>query len=442
MALSGTERSTSSSPATRATGRTRFKGLRTLLRGRTISLKIWLLLLIILSVLLPVQIMIQSEQLLEAYNDRYFPVVPAQPGEVVPEEDVAFVVWDGNPVTGMFELHKRQVNGNSWKYRLVNRYAHIPMYALSLLSVLAIIWLFYRWKLHKPLSLLNEGMAHIRQQDLDFKVDYHSRDELGQLCQGFEQMRGQLNDTFHELWDAQAAQVQLVQAFAHDLRTPLTVLKGFAGLLELQADRDTLEPAKVKQHALLMQDNIIRIERYLDGLRELRSLEQWKLSVSPLSLSAYADRLRSEASLLARLAGKQLTVEPPAETTVHWDAALVSRILTNLTANALHYAASQVRITLRREQAELVITLSDDGPGLDAAALQRAFEPFYRGDDSRSGAGLGLGLSIARSLAVRHGGSLGLANRLADGRVAGAEAMLRLPCAADGIANVASIQKL
>ncbi|MCL6458771.1 MAG: HAMP domain-containing histidine kinase, partial [Gorillibacterium sp.] len=363
-----------------------------------VSLKVWLVLLIIFSVLIPLGIFALGTSLLDAYNKR-LPVVDYKEGEVVSPKDAVWLTLKGDVTGGFFTIKQKHVGVNSWQYHLFNDYLFIPMFVLSFLSVVAVVWLFYRWKLQKPLKILSDGMAHIRRQDLNFTVHYHSRDELGELCEGFETMRAQLDTTFKELWDSQAMQRELVQAFAHDLRTPLTVLKGYTGILALQADRDTLQPEKIKQNTRMMQENITRMERYLDAMREMRSLEEWALSKVPVDVTEFANRLREQYGLLAEVVGKSVTVTTSAEGTVSWDTALVSRVLDNLTANALQHAARAVHISLTREAETIIIRVEDDGKGFTPEAQQRAFEAFYRGNAARSGAGMGLGLSIARSLA-------------------------------------------
>lgn len=399
------------------------------LRKRAASLKVWLVLLIIVAVALPIGIFSLGTHLGDQYRSS-LPVVNYQEGDPIAAGDAIWLTLEGDAKTGFFTVQKKYVGVNTWQYRFFNDgYIVIPLFLLSLLSVIGVVWLFYRFKLQKPFRLLTEGMAHIRRQDLNFSVSYRSQDELGELCASFETMRLRLDEAFRELWDAEAAERQLTQAFAHDLRTPLTVLKGYTGMLEQEAGRDALRPEQVQARSRLMLDNISRMERYLDAMREMRRLEEWALRPEPVELGAYAERLRCHYGRLAAAAGKQVEVTLAAEGVVHWDTALVSRVVDNLAANALAHAAAKVRLAISGEADTVVIRVMDDGKGFSAEAHKRAFEAFYRGDAARSGPGLGLGLGIARSLAVRHGGTLAVGNRAAsagehasagDGAVSGA----------------------
>ena len=102
--------------------------------------------------------------------------------------------------------------------------------------------LFYRWKLKEPMALLLDGTRRIRAHDLDFTVPAVSADELGQICAAFESMRLELLRTNRELWRQAEERKRLNAAFAHDLRNPVTVLKGTVKLLRQDSsDRQALD---------------------------------------------------------------------------------------------------------------------------------------------------------------------------------------------------------
>ncbi|NLT15786.1 MAG: HAMP domain-containing protein, partial [Clostridiales bacterium] len=106
----------------------------------------------------------------------------------------------------------------------------VPIY--SALCVIAAALLFYRNKLKKPLLLLADASDRISKNDLDFSVDYKSRDEMGRLCGSFEKMRTALEENNKSMWHAMEERRRLNAAFSHDLRTPLTVLRGYTDFLK------------------------------------------------------------------------------------------------------------------------------------------------------------------------------------------------------------------
>lgn len=397
------------------------------IKARQVSLKVWLILLFAASILLSVGLVSLVVSAIDEYNDRFHPYVEVKEGDAPSPDDELTITWKGDPVGGFQQHRMRHVGANTVRYRVVNALSPVLSILLSALSMLALALLFYRLKLRKPLMELTEGMEHIRRQDLNFTVNYNSRDEMGELCRTFESMRMQLDSAFQQLWQAQESQRQLTQAFAHDLRTPLTVLKGYAGILGQQAVRGNLQPDKVQHSALLMQDNITRMEGYLDGMQDMHITGQWSLNRERVSLCDLADHARDSYLMLAKQPNKKITVTCRAKGDAELDVALVNRVLDNLTANALQHAASHVLVELLRENDDILLRVEDDGEGFSPESLRRGFEAFYRGDISRSGANMGLGLTIASSLALQHGGELSISNQMHGGRIAGAVAICRLP---------------
>lgn len=126
--------------------------------------------------------------------------------------------------------------------RILRAMGVIPLVGLVLFPAAGLAGagaLFYRWKLKEPIRILLEGTERIQAHDLDFTVSQPSADEMGQVCAAFETMRAELLRTNRELWRQGEERKRLNAAFAHDLRNPITVLKGSVKLL----DQDPLDPA-------------------------------------------------------------------------------------------------------------------------------------------------------------------------------------------------------
>ncbi|AIQ10691.1 HAMP domain-containing sensor histidine kinase [Paenibacillus durus] len=391
-------------------------------RIRRLSLKVWITLLLPVSLLCVFSVFSLVQQVWTAYESRFYPLVTVQEGTNGSPGDVTYVTWSGDPASGMTMKRMRQIGADTWGYRMMNRLFPVISIVLTGLSLFGLAVLFYRLKLRRPLLELRSGIERLRRQDLDFTIRYRSGDELGDLCAAFEEMRGQLDAAFKELWDAQESQRRMIQAFAHDLRTPLTVLKGCSDLIGLQTDKGSLSLETVKRNTQLMKENILRMERYADSLREMRSYEEWELKPETVGLTEWCRKLESQWTLLAKPARIRLAVICRGGGYAEVDSALLGRVLDNVAGNALRYASSRVDITLDLRDAGLQIKVEDDGPGFSPESLRRGFEPFYRADAAR-GTGLGLGLTIARSLTKRHGGNMSLRNI-----EAGASVLLRVPC--------------
>ena len=161
--------------------------------------------------------------------------------------------------------------------------------------------LFYRYKLKNPIAVLQMGTERIREHDLDFEIPEVSGDELGQVCAAFETMRAELLQTNQELWRQAEERKRLNTAFSHDLRNPVTVLKGTVKLLR-QGNAD--------EHALeRLETYVLRLERYVEAMSSIQRLEQMPVQKKEVELCILRDELEETARLLAPNVETQVCVE-------------------------------------------------------------------------------------------------------------------------------------
>jgi histidine kinase len=225
-------------------------------------------------------------------------------------------------------------------------------------------------------------------------------DELDQLAVTFNQMASRLERT-------ESMRSQLIGDLAHELRTPLSTIKGsLEGLMD-----GMLEPDEA--NLLQLHREAERLQRLVADLQELSRVEAgaFELKLQPASVG---DLIASAAERLGRQfqdKGVNLEVElPPGLPTVLADDDRTGQVLLNLLGNALQYtpAGRAVRIRARGAAAEVQIEIQDEGIGIPAEHLQHIFTRFYRVDPSRSraGGGSGIGLTIAKHLVERQGGRI------------------------------------
>jgi len=274
-------------------------------------------------------------------------------------------------------------------------------------GIMAAALLFYRRKLKEPLAELRLATAKITVNDLDFRVNYQARDELGQLCQSFELMRSTLAANLAEMWRQAEERQQLNAAFAHDLRTPLTVLKGYNEMLQAGAP----DSAQVAETARTMDRHIARLEAYVRSMSSLQRLEQLQPERQPVPLGQLWNALGEGARIICQRQGRDFEAAelPPelADSEVLVDAEFVNRVSNNLVDNAARYAQSRVSLALAAQPGGLLLTVADDGPGFAPGSLTQADKPYFT-DDRREH--FGLGLYICQLLCQRHGGCLRLDN--------------------------------
>lgn len=269
----------------------------------------------------------------------------------------------------------------------------------------------------RPVDLIRKQASGISAVDLTQRVPVPgSNDEIGKLAAAMNQMLGRL--------EASAIrQNQFIGDASHELRSPLTALRA-------QVDVALAHPQATEVTRVLgiVHEQVTRMSMLTEDLLFLaRSTE-----VAPMVLPASVDLdelVLGEVHRLRELHGPDIVLERVDATRILGSHRDLARALRNLTDNACDHAETEIRIALIVHNAVAEITVTDDGDGVPLADRERLFERFARIEDARSrnlsGGGFGLGLAIARQIALSHGGTLTIHDR-ADGN-RGAEFLLRIP---------------
>ncbi|MBD0383745.1 HAMP domain-containing sensor histidine kinase [Paenibacillus sedimenti] len=271
--------------------------------------------------------------------------------------------------------------------------------------------LFYRWKLKRPLEILKQASENISANDLGFRISYDSRDEMGELITIFENMRAQLEKNIKTLWRSVEERKQLNAIFAHDLRTPLSVLKGYAEFLATYLPEKKLSDEKVLDLIHTMNLHILRLESYAEAMASIQKLEDVPVHRRPMDTTPLTALLNDSAEQLTRQVGKRFVSSmEDANITINVDTYVVMQVFENLVANGARYAASQVNVRYVIQDGSINITVTDDGPGFSDEALHKADLPFYRGEMWDANEHRGLGLYVCKVLCEKHEGSLQVEN--------------------------------
>lgn len=355
-----------------------------------------------------------------------------------------------------------------WTLRLVAGVG-VPIVAFGGLAVL-LFRRFYRRHIGGPLSVLEAAADRIARQDLDFQIGAVRGRELGRLGAAMEGMRSSLLATQRELWRTAEDRRRLNAAFAHDLRTPVTVLKGTLEMARIKADRAG-SGEDVRKTLDTLSGQADRLESYAQLMSRVTKLEDREVMRSACAPSDVVRVLERQAAgyvatrgngckLLFSLgdgmraagagdggaaapdaggaagAGVEHAAGPclehaavpdaehaaePCPELLSIDMQLVEEVLGNLLGNACDHARSKVAVSvdlLQPKQGSLAagargdvcleLVVTDDGRGFTAEALHHGCDPFY--SEAKSAEHFGLGLNIARTLARLHGGAVELGN--------------------------------
>ena len=151
--------------------------------------------------------------------------------------------------------------------------------------------LFYKKQLQKPFEILDNAADNISKNNLDFKIVYNNQNELGRLCLSFEKMRATLQENHIEMWRQMEERKRLNAAFSHDLRTPLTVLKGQSEMLIKYTPQ--MSTQKIVSIAEMMQRHIVRLESYVNTMNDLQRLEDIEINKASINIDEAVKQMYS-----------------------------------------------------------------------------------------------------------------------------------------------------
>lgn len=314
--------------------------------------------------------------------------------------------------TAYYAASQRPAGPLPWLLALATGLAPVVMYGgLGLLTFRR----FYRVHIAGPLGELANAADRIAGQDLDFSIDRVRGRELGRLSETLEHMRASLLEAQRELWRTVESRRRLNAAFAHDLRTPITVLKGTVEMAQMRLRRgDTLDVDALDA----LSSQVARLERYATSMGGLTKLEDRPVERERLSADVLRGELEHHVAGVVSARGSELDLELASRSesaesirhgmTVLLDLSLVEEVLDNLLSNACAHAVSSVTFDMMVDAGTLTLVVTDDGPGFTPEALHRGCDPFF--SENKSAEHFGLGLNVSSVLCGLHGGEIALTN--------------------------------
>ncbi len=263
----------------------------------------------------------------------------------------------------------------------------LTVLALSLLCVLGVSIALAR-HLTKPLEHLSRAAEAAGRGDRSARVPEEGAREMRKAAQAFNAMQAEISQ-----FDAQ--RMRMLAAVGHDLRTPMTSLRIRAEMIDDVEQRDAM--VRTLEEMTVMADGLVS---YAKEGQDSEKMEP--IVLGPLLTRLCEDRgAKCNADLHVQVTGRRVGL---------------GRAIGNLVDNAKRYG-DEATVTLAQDKRHAIITIDDNGPGIARDRQDAMFQPFIRGDDSRSleTGGAGLGLSIARTIIIAHGGQVTLENRAEGG---------------------------
>ncbi|MDE6502457.1 MAG: HAMP domain-containing histidine kinase [Ruminococcus sp.] len=281
----------------------------------------------------------------------------------------------------------------------------IPLFIISCVAVTGII--FYKRELQKPIDILLDSSQKISGNQLDFTIEYKKQNELGQLCTAFDDMRHALDENNRNMWHSLEERKRLNSAFSHDLRTPLTVLKGYNDFLTKYIGN--IPEEKISEILLKMNGQINRLESYTYKMSAVQKLEDIIPDISEIQICTLRENFEESGKYIS--GNKKFSFDFHSDkNSLFVDIELVMEVYENILSNAERYADNNISAEISVTEDFLKIVICDDGKGFSEKALKFAKEPFYRDSNEQNSTHFGLGLYICKIICEKCGGSLSISN--------------------------------
>lgn len=290
----------------------------------------------------------------------------------------------------------------------------VEMLIAMILILLLTSLMITRWfttSIYKPISKLNEAMQKIREGDFTYVLETNKQEgEFATLYRNYEDMRMRLKETAEEKTRQEMKNRELISNISHDLKTPITAIKGYAeGIL----DGVAATPEKTEKYVRTIYNKAADMDRLINELTTYSRVENDRIPYKFLRINVanYFDDCVEEIGLDLEQRGMDFTYSNllPQDTLVIADPEQLKKVINNIISNSIKYIdkpKGKIDIRLIDQNDSILVEIEDNGRGISQADLAHIFDRFFRTDASRNSAqgGSGIGLSIVKKIIEDHGG--------------------------------------
>lgn len=302
-----------------------------------------------------------------------------------------------------------------------------PLMIVTLLSPFIYIIVFtlifskvFTNNINKPLQLLMDASQKIKGKNLDFKISYHSENELGRLCDAFSEMKEELKNSLSTQWKMEQERVEMVESLAHDLKTPLSIILGYS---EALIGSYTEGDEKLRRYLAIIMENSEKGSKLVQQMQYTSELERSDipLHLTVIDIPSFIKRKVSyyELQAIEKKIKIAMQIQGEVQKSISTDEEKLERILDNIVSNSLQYTpeGGSIHISVKMEPDNVFYEISDSGIGFSKKDIENVFKKFYRGDEARRSTDghSGLGLYVSKQLAEQLGGSIKVYNNKTGG---------------------------
>ena len=292
---------------------------------------------------------------------------------------------------------------------------------VPVIVICLVLWIYH--SIVTPIHMLQVATRNIKNGNLDFEVEVHNKDEIGELCEDFEEMRIRLKNNAEEKIRSEQQSKELISNISHDLKTPITAIKGYVeGLIDGVADT----PEKQNKYLQTVYSKAIDMDHLINELSFYSKIDTNKIpyTFNRIPVVGYFEDCAEDIGRELEDEGFGFSYQNYVDDSVQMiaDAEQIKRVINNIVGNSKKYSDKEettIRMTVKDVGDFVQIEIEDNGKGIAAKDLPYIFDRFYRTDASRNSSkgGSGIGLSIVKKIMEDHGGKIWVTSKEGIGTV-------------------------
>ena len=286
---------------------------------------------------------------------------------------------------------------------------------VPIIVICLVLWIYH--SVVTPIHMLQVAAQNIKNGNLDFEVEVQNQDEIGELCEDFEEMRKRLKDNAEEKLRSEQQNKELISNISHDLKTPITAIKGYVeGLMDGVADT----PEKQNKYLQTVYSKAIDMDRLINELSFYSKIDTNKIPYTfhRINVVGYFEDCAEDLGRELEDEHIGFKYENFVDVSVQMiaDAEQIKRVINNIVGNSKKYSdksEKKIHMTVKDVGDFVQIEIEDNGRGIAAKDLPYIFDRFYRTDASRNSSkgGSGIGLSIVKKIMEDHGGKIWVSSK-------------------------------
>ena len=286
---------------------------------------------------------------------------------------------------------------------------------VPIIVICLVLWIYH--SVVTPIHMLQVAAQNIKNGNLDFEVEVQNQDEIGELCEDFEEMRKRLKDNAEEKLRSEQQNKELISNISHDLKTPITAIKGYVeGLMDGVADT----PEKQNKYLQTVYSKAIDMDRLINELSFYSKIDTNKIPYTfhRINVVGYFEDCAEDLGRELEDEHIGFKYENFVDVSVQMiaDAEQIKRVINNIVGNSKKYSdksEKEIHMTVKDVGDFVQIEIEDNGRGIAAKDLPYIFDRFYRTDASRNSSkgGSGIGLSIVKKIMEDHGGKIWVSSK-------------------------------